>query len=157
MEPNYDLLGAIFGIQSQEDWDDDLNQTHRRQAEQAQEQQQQEQAKEESTTMATCQFTNEEFIPRKDQPKWTKMHPAIKDAYAAMIERHPGNHQHLYMSAADQALAGAAPFALTDVDRVMAMAEAAAARSEQELRAYFGETESEALPMDAHAGVHLSE
>lgn len=89
--------------------------------------------------MATCKYTGIEFTPRKDQPKWTTTHPAIKDAYAAMIERHSGGYQHIYMSAADRALDAAIPFSLSDLPRIMAEAERAGEQLEDETRAYFRE------------------
>lgn len=86
--------------------------------------------------MATCKYTGIEFEPRF---RGAQIHPTIKAAYAAMIERHPGSRQHIYMSAADRALEAAAPLALADIDRIMNEAEKAGEQLEDEARAYFRE------------------
>jgi hypothetical protein len=142
---NMDLMGAIFGIQSQEDWDDDLSNTHRAQAQQqaeAQNAQVEDKTTEKGTAMPICQYTGITFagVP------WVRVHPAIRAARNAMQDRHAGGYQHLYMSAADRVLESAAPFALADVDRLISEAERIAAEQEQEHRKTdLSDEESEAL------------
>jgi hypothetical protein len=102
----------------------------------------------------TCKYTGIEFESRF---KFAKTHPQIKTARNVMLARHQGVYQHIYMSAADRALDAAAPFALADVERIMAEAERAGTRSLQEMQAYFGEMGSEAMPINPSTSVYLSE
>lgn len=90
--------------------------------------------------MAICKYTGTEFTPRRDQPRWTEIHPAIKDATNAILDRHADSrYRYLYDSSIDRALAAAAPFALEDLPRVMADAERDGSAREREVLEYYGE------------------